>query len=51
VITCKHCNVEKSESEMLQRRGKPSKVCLECFGKKMSKDSGGGRPRKKESPL
>lgn len=37
MITCKRCVTAKPEDQMLQRRGKPSKVCLECFGKAMSK--------------
>jgi hypothetical protein len=58
--TCKRCNNEKPDAEMLHRRGKPSKVCLECFGKAMAKGvdavdrsakkAKGGRKTGKEAP-
>lgn len=48
MITCKRCQADKRESEMLQRRGKVSKVCLDCFGKAMAKgaDAEKGRGNK-----
>lgn len=42
MIECKHCNVEKEESQMAIRAGKPSRVCIECKEKKR-----GGRHSKK----
>lgn len=48
-LVCKHCEVEKDESLMVVRAGKPSLVCLDC---KTKRGNGGGvKPRKKGGPL
>lgn len=52
MIKCKHCDIEKLESDMSIWNGKPSKVCLECkkthpTGRGAAKVNGGGSPEKK----
>src|SRR5690349_15965869 len=54
VIQCKHCKVEKPETEMSVWAGKPSKVCLDCKkdhptgrGARRGKGNGGGGPKKR----
>lgn len=47
VITCKYCEVEKEESSMAVRGGKPSKVCIEC--KENRAGLGAGAPKKKKA--
>lgn len=48
-LVCKHCEVEKDESQMVPRAGKPSLVCIAC--KAARKNGGGVAPRKKGKPL
>jgi hypothetical protein len=57
VIQCKHCKVEKLESDMSIWAGKPSKVCIECKAKHptggaaraAANEGGGSAPKKSRS--
>lgn len=45
---CKRCGESKAPEDMLQRRGKPSKVCLECWG--ASRRKGGKKSKRAKTP-
>lgn len=49
MLTCKTCEVEKDDSEMVVRRGVPIRLCRVCLGKSVSGARGGGSAKKKQT--